>query len=191
MAQYSDHITPVAICFFGLFLSAITNIANICCHHDRPFQLLSTRSVRLNIVLPIIAPFILIAEAVLFMFCSHFDIAWLSEPLIQNTVFLCLPVIPLALSAFASAANVKITAPTNRDGILRPFARRVNADEQMLLESRREGVPEIVEDTFSERQARTMIDTHYNGVFWTEFACLLVDILFAVPWLLHVVGWST
>jgi hypothetical protein len=95
---------------FGLSLSAITNIGNICGYHDRPFQLLSTRSVRLNIVLPIIAPFILIAEAVLFMLCSHFDIAWLSEPRIQNTVFLSLPVVPLALSAFASAANVKITA---------------------------------------------------------------------------------
>jgi hypothetical protein len=191
MPQYSDHITPVAICFFGLSLSAITNIANICCHHDRPFQLLSTRSVRLNIVLPIIAPFILIAEAILFMFVSHFDIAWLSDALIQNTIFLCLPVIPLALSAFASAANVKLTAPTNRNRILRPFARRVNADEQMLLESRRDGIPEIVGDTFSDRQARTLIDTHYNGVFWTEFACLLVDILFSVPWLLHVVGWSS
>jgi hypothetical protein len=66
----------------------------------------------------------------------------------------------------------------------------MNADEEMLLESRRDGVPEIVGDTFSERQARTMIDTHYNGAFRTEFTCLLVDILFVVPWLLHIVGWS-
>jgi hypothetical protein len=32
------------------------------------------------------------------------------EPLIQTTLLLLLPMIPLALSAFASAANVKITA---------------------------------------------------------------------------------
>jgi hypothetical protein len=61
----------------------------------------------------------------------------------------------------------------------------------MSLESQRDGVPEIVWDIFSERQARTMIDTHYNGVFWTEFADLLVDILFAVPWLPHIVRRST
>jgi hypothetical protein len=190
MVQYSDHITPVIICFFGLSISAVTNVVNMCCHHDRPFKLLSTRSVRLNIVLPIVAPFILIGEAIMFIFVSHFDISWFAEPLIQNTLFLLFPVIPLALSAFASAANVRITAPTNRDGLLSGFARRVNTDEEMLLESRRGGVPEVIGDIFTERQARTMMDTHYNGVFWTELACLLIDVLFAMPWLLHCVGWG-
>jgi hypothetical protein len=75
MAQYSDHITPVLICLLGLSISAMTNVVNLCCHHDRPFQLLSTQSVRLNIIIPIVAPFILIGETILFMFVSHFNIA--------------------------------------------------------------------------------------------------------------------
>jgi hypothetical protein len=190
MPQFSDHITPVAISFAGLTISAIIIIINVCFHHDRPFQLLSTRSLRLNIVLPILAPFILIGEAIIFMFISHFDIPFFSKCIqIQNTVFLCIPIIPLALSAFASAANVRLTAPTGRDRLVGPFARRVNRDEEMLLDARGEGVPEVLDDTFSENQAKAMIDRHYTGVFWTEFACLAIDVVFAMPWVLHAIGW--
>jgi hypothetical protein len=190
MPQYVDHIKPVAISFAGLSISAVINIVNICCHHDRPFQLLSTRSVRLNIILPILSPFILIGEAILFMFFSHFEIPVFSESvLLQNTVFLCIPIIPLALSAFASAANVKIASPGSRESLVHPFARRVNTDEEMLLDARREGVPEVLGDTYGEGQAKAMIETHYTGVFWTEFACLVIDVAFAMPWVLHVLGW--
>jgi hypothetical protein len=33
-----------------------------------------------------------------------------------------------------------------------------------------------------------MIDTHYNGFLWSEFASLVIDVLFAAPWLDHIVG---
>jgi hypothetical protein len=175
-----------------LCISAAANVFNIASHHDRPFQLLSTKTVRINITLPIAAPFLLIAEAVIFMLISHFDIQGFSDkPTTQNIVFLAIPVIPFLISAFASAINVKITAPINRDSLLNPFRRKVNTDEEMLLESRRDGVPEVLGDTFSEAQVKNMINAHYNGVFWTELGCLIVDSVFAVPWILHLFGSSS
>jgi hypothetical protein len=35
-----------------------------------------------------------------------------------------------------------------------------------------------------------MMGTHYNEVFWAEFACLLFDVLFTMPRLLHCIGWE-
>jgi hypothetical protein len=65
----------------------------------------------------------------------------------------------------------------------------MNRDQEMLLEARGEGVPEVLDDTFSENQAKAMIDRHYTGVFWTEFACLAINVVFSMPWVLHAIGW--
>jgi hypothetical protein len=192
MPQYEDHIKPVFISFLGLGISALINIYNIARHHDRPFQLLSTTTVRLNITLPIAAPFLLIAEAIIYMFISHFEISGFSDsPSLQDGVFLAIPLLPFLLSAFASAVNVKLTAPGNRVALLHQFRRRVNNDEEMLLESRRDGVPEVLGDTFSETQVRNMINEHYDSVFWTELICLVIDAVAIVPWIRHIIGWSS
>jgi hypothetical protein len=189
MHQSDAHIMPVFYSFIGMLISAVINMANMCCHHDRPFQLLSTKSVRLGIVLPILSPFVVVGQALLYVLLSQARTPWLRAASTRDMALMAIPIAPLLLSAVAAAVNMALTAPAKRSQLIHPFARRVNTDEEMLLQTRCEGVPEVaIGDVFSERQARKMIDTHYNGLFWSEFACLVIDFLFAVPWLAHLIS---
>jgi hypothetical protein len=177
MALISSGEKTLLISFVGISISGFINIGNICWHHDRPFQLLSTSFLRLNIILPILSPFFFFME-------------YLVLP-ISGKFFLAVPIFPALLSALASAINIRLVAPRNRNRLIHPFKRRINSDSVMLLQSRQDGVPEIIGDSFTDRHVQLMIETHYNGMFWTSIAFLVIDVVCNLPWLFFTLGWTT
>jgi hypothetical protein len=167
----------------GMVLSAVVNVLNICRHHDRPFQLLFTPFLRMNVIFPILAPFIFVVEYLCFIVWGY---RFSDDP----SVFLGMPVVPTVVCVIASVINIRLVTRQNRDGQIDRFKRNVNSDSVMLLESRREGVPEIVGDVFTDWQVRAIVESHYNGMFWAAIGSIVIAFVCNIPWLFHILGWT-
>ncbi|OHT16770.1 hypothetical protein TRFO_41584 [Tritrichomonas foetus] len=185
MAQYEDHIWPVFFVFLGLLVSGGLSFIQMCCHHDRPFQLLSSQKLRLNIVLGIASPFLLVAEFIVFEFASHFD-SFSQNEWLTNFLFLSIPVFPLILGIFACIQNIRLTSPHSRAKLVDPFVQQANEDEEMLLASQMEGIPRTSAPILEDRQAFSIIDKHLQPIFFTSAACIVLDFAAAVPWIRHL-----
>lgn len=185
MSQHEDHIIPVFISLVGLSISSILNLIQMCLHHDRPFQLMSSINLRLNIVIGIIAPLIFISEFIVFLFISHFDFFSMNIKL-SNFFFLIIPVIPLIFGCFASFQNIKLTSQQSRVKLINDFVHVANEDEQMLLESQMEGIPRTSGAIIEDDQAFSLINKHYKPIYLTSVACITFDIIFTIPWVLHI-----
>jgi hypothetical protein len=48
------------------------------------------------------------------------------------------------LMSTAAAVNITFTFPTKQAQLIHPFAHRVNTDEEMFLQRRREEIPEAI-----------------------------------------------
>ena len=187
MPQYEDHIRPVMCSLIGLFLSAATNLYLMCSHHDRPFQLMSTVKLRLNIVLGVSSPFIFIAEFIIFIFFSHFDFI-ANDQSTSDLVFLSIPVLPLLLSSIAAIFNIKLTSPIQRSQMVDDFVHQANEDEEMLLKSQSDGIPNTSGSIIENNQAFSMITNHYNPIFYGSIVCCIFNILFTIPWFQHILN---
>lgn len=185
MGQREDHIVPVFISLIGLFISSILNLIQMCCHHDRPFQLMSTMNLRLNIVLGITAPFIFIGEFILFVFISHFDFISTNQTL-SDFFFLVIPIIPLIFGCCASFQNIKLTSQKSRSRMVNDFVHVANEDEQMLLATQMEGIPLTSGPIIENDEAFDLISKHYKPIYITSIASLVSDVIFSIPWLLHI-----
>ena len=185
MSQYEDHIIPVLISFIGILISSILNLIQMCLHHDRPFQLMSSINLRLNIVIGIAAPFIFISEFVVYLFISHFDFFSMNLTL-SNFFFLIIPIIPLIFGCLASFQNIKLTSQQSRTSLVNDFVHEANEDEQMLLASQMEGIPRTSGSILENEQALNLINKHYKPIYYTSVSSIIFDILFSIPWLIHI-----
>lgn len=185
MSQHEDHIIPVFISFSGLVISSVLNLIQMCLHHDRPFQLMSSMNLRLNIVIGISAPFIFISEFVVFLFISHFDFFSMNITL-SNFFFLVMPVIPLIFGCLAAYQNIKLTSQQSRVGLVDDFVHDANEDEQMLLESQNEGESRAPGSLLENEQAFNLINKHYKPIYLASIASIVFDVVFSIPWVLHI-----
>ena len=176
----------IAFVLFGLFLTCLLNLGTVFLHHDRPFQLMSTQALRLNIVLNVFAPFILLAEYFILHFLSGQSILQQRKSPLE-VLYIGLPVIPLTIGIASSVINFMATSKSSRKQIVNPFVKEANEDEQMLLASQMRGVPLTSEPIIEDRQAYSIINKHMKPINTTSLASSLIDILAALPWVIAVI----
>ena len=179
--HYQELVAPVVFTFIALLSVSVLNIHLIARHHDRSFQLLSNIFLRLEIALPVVAPLIHVILWSLFIICVKAGM--IATEVVAYGVFVYIPVVPVLLSTIPMAILCFLTRPGRRDAETEWFAARANSDQEMLLQQRGDGVPEVEDVLYSKNDARNIVDRHFSSIFWCEMMGLAGELVFVMPWM--------
>jgi hypothetical protein len=137
---------------------------NTVLHEEQWARFLTLRVLRSDILLPLVAPAVMLLERLAFIVLGRMDVPGFADNSpAENRRFLSMPIVPLLLTAAACGRNIAAACARPPDEVL---------------------------DAFLPRGEGAAERPRYRGVVWLDVVALVAAVAFALPWALHVLGWG-